>query len=164
MTKTLRLVPERIGYSVDTIVRQEVNRLLFNEPLLAALLAWFIAQAAKLVTELIKTRDFELEIMFASGGMPSSHSSTVVALTTVIGRIEGLDSSMFALALIFATIVMYDATGVRQAVGFQARLLNDYFKGIKHETPILNELVGHTPFQVIVGALLGLVIGLFFPI
>ncbi|MCT4782944.1 MULTISPECIES: divergent PAP2 family protein [Exiguobacterium] len=138
--------------------------MLFNEPLLAALLAWFIAQAAKLVTELIKTRDFELQIMFASGGMPSSHSSTVVALATVIGRMEGLDSSMFALALIFATIVMYDATGVRQAVGFQARLLNDYFKGIKHETPILNELVGHTPFQVIVGALLGLVVGFFFPI
>jgi len=141
-----------------------VNPLFLNEALLAAILAWFIAQAAKLIRELIRTRDFEIEIMFASGGMPSSHSSTVVALATVIGRTEGLDSSMFALALVFATIVMYDATGVRQAVGFQARLLNDYFKGIKHETPILNELVGHTPFQVIVGALLGLVVGLFFPI
>ncbi|OGX78872.1 divergent PAP2 family protein [Exiguobacterium sp. SH3S2] len=140
-----------------------MTELLFNEPLLAAILAWFIAQAAKLVTELIRTRDFELEIMFASGGMPSSHTSTVVALATAIGRAEGLDSSMFALALTFATIVMYDATGVRQAVGFQARLLNDYFKGIKHDTPILNELVGHTPYQVIVGALLGLVVGLFFP-
>ena len=96
--------------------------------------------------------------------MPSSHSSTVVALATAIGRAEGIDSSMFALAVVFATIVMYDATGVRQAVGFQARLLNDYFKGIKHETPLLNELVGHTPFQVIIGALLGLVVGLFFPI
>ena len=137
---------------------------MFNEPLLAAILAWFIAQIAKLVAQLIKTRTFELEIMLASGGMPSSHSSTVVALATVIGRIEGIGSSLFALAVIFAVIVMYDATGVRQAVGFQARLLNDYFKGIKHETPILNELVGHTPFQVIVGALLGLVIGLFFPI
>lgn len=164
MTESLRLSRRRIGYSVDTIVRQEVNRLLLNEPLLAALLAWFIAQAAKLITELVRTRDFELQIMFASGGMPSSHSSTVVALATAIGRVEGLDSSMFALALVFATIVMYDATGVRQAVGFQARLLNDYFKGIKHETPILNELVGHTPFQVIVGALLGLVVGLLFPI
>ncbi|WP_143406636.1 divergent PAP2 family protein [Exiguobacterium sp. AT1b] len=140
-----------------------MNKCMFNEPLLAAILAWFIAQAAKLVTELIKTRDFEIEIMFASGGMPSSHSSTVVALATAIGRMEGIDSSMFALAVVFATIVMYDATGVRQAVGFQARLLNDYFKGIKHETPLLNELVGHTPFQVIVGALLGLVVGLFFP-
>ncbi len=136
---------------------------MFNEPLLAAILAWFIAQAAKLVTELIKTRDFEIEIMFASGGMPSSHSSTVVALATAIGRMEGIDSGLFALAVVFATIIMYDATGVRQAVGFQARLLNDYFKGIKHETPLLNELVGHTPFQVIVGALLGLVVGLFFP-
>lgn len=137
---------------------------MFNEPLLAAILAWFIAQAAKLVTELIKTRDFELEIMIASGGMPSSHSSTVVALATAIGRVEGIDSGIFALSVVFAIIVMYDATGVRQAVGFQARLLNDYFKGIKHETPILNELVGHTPFQVIVGALLGLAVGLFFPI
>ena len=136
---------------------------MFNEPLLAAILAWFIAQAAKLVTELIKTRHFEIQILFASGGMPSSHSSTVVALATAIGRMEGIDSSLFALAVVFATIVMYDATGVRQAVGFQARLLNDYFKGIKHETPLLNELVGHTPFQVIVGALLGLVVGLFFP-
>lgn len=102
--------------------------------------------------------------MFASGGMPSSHSSTVVALAVVIGFQEGFSSSIFALAVIFATIIMYDATGVRQAVGVQAKLLNDYFKGIRHETALLNELVGHTEFQVFVGLLLGLAVGLLWPV
>ncbi|WP_369825786.1 divergent PAP2 family protein [Exiguobacterium sp. KRL4] len=136
----------------------------WNNPLLAAITAWFIAQAAKLVTGLIKTKKFDLEIMFASGGMPSSHSSTVVALAVVIGFQEGFDSSLFALATIFAVIIMYDATGVRQAVGLQAKLLNDYFKGIRHETPLLNELVGHTEFQVFVGLLLGLAVGFLWPV
>lgn len=136
----------------------------FHEALIAAFIAWFIAQAAKLVTGIIRDKTFDLQIMFASGGMPSSHTSTVIALTTVIARSEGLQSSTFAIATIFAIIVMYDATGVRQAVGFQARLLNDFFRGIKHDTPFLNELVGHTPFQVIIGGILGLVVGLLFPI
>jgi len=136
----------------------------WNHPLFAAITAWFIAQAAKLVTSLVRTRKFDLEIMFASGGMPSSHSSTVVALAVVIGFQEGFSSSIFALSVIFATIIMYDATGVRQAVGVQAKLLNDYFKGIRHETPLLNELVGHTEFQVFVGLLLGLAVGFLWPV
>lgn len=136
----------------------------FHEALVAAFVAWFIAQAAKLITGIIRNKSFDLQIMFASGGMPSSHTSTVIALTTVIARTEGFESSTFAIAAIFSVIVMYDATGVRQAVGFQAKLLNDFFKGIKHDIPFLNELVGHTPFQVIVGGILGLVVGLFFPL
>ncbi|ASI36051.1 MULTISPECIES: divergent PAP2 family protein [unclassified Exiguobacterium] len=136
----------------------------WNSPLLAAFTAWFIAQAAKLVTGVIKNKTFDLEIMFASGGMPSSHSSTVVALAVVIGFQEGFGSSLFALATIFAVIIMYDATGVRQAVGLQAKLLNDYFKGIRHDTPLLNELVGHTEFQVFVGMLLGLAVGFLWPV
>ena len=136
----------------------------WNNPLFAAITAWFIAQAAKLVTGLIKNKKFDLEIMFASGGMPISHSTTVVALAVVIGFQEGFGSSLFALATIFAVIIMYDATGVRQAVGLQAKLLNDYFKGIRHETPLLNELVGHTEFQVFVGLLLGLAVGFLWPV
>ncbi|VWX36315.1 divergent PAP2 family protein [Exiguobacterium oxidotolerans] len=136
----------------------------WNSPLLAAFTAWFIAQAAKLITGVIKNKTFDLEIMFASGGMPSSHSSTVVALAVVIGFQEGFGSSLFALATIFAVIIMYDATGVRQAVGLQAKLLNDYFKGIRHDTPLLNELVGHTEFQVFVGMLLGLAVGFLWPV
>jgi len=136
----------------------------WNNPLFAAITAWFIAQVTKLITSIIKEKRLDLEIMFASGGMPSSHSSTVVALATVIGIEEGWDSSLFALAVIFAVIIMYDATGVRQAVGLQAQLLNDYFKGIRHETPILNELVGHTEFQVFVGLLLGLAVGFLWPV
>lgn len=136
----------------------------WNNPLFAAITAWFIAQVTKLITSVIKEKRFDLEIMFASGGMPSSHSSTVVALATVIGIEEGWDSSLFALAVIFAVIIMYDATGVRQAVGLQAQLLNDYFKGIRHETPLLNELVGHTEFQVFVGLLLGLAVGFLWPV
>ena len=136
----------------------------WNNPLLAAFTAWFIAQAAKLVTSIVKNKSFDLEVMFASGGMPSSHSSTVVALAVVIGFQEGFSSSLFALATIFAVIIMYDATGVRQAVGLQAKLLNDYFKGIRHDTPLLNELVGHTEFQVFVGMLLGLTVGFLWPV
>ncbi|WP_114569999.1 divergent PAP2 family protein [Exiguobacterium flavidum] len=136
----------------------------WNNPLFAAITAWFIAQVTKLITGVIKEKRFDLEIMFASGGMPSSHSSTVVALATVIGIEEGWGSSLFALSVIFAVIIMYDATGVRQAVGLQAQLLNDYFKGIRHETPLLNELVGHTEFQVFVGLLLGLAVGFLWPV
>src|SRR5205807_10524490 len=98
------------------------------------------------------------------GGMPSSHSALVVSLTTIIGRLQGVQSPLFATALIFSTVVMYDATGVRRAAGQQAiilnRLLDDLFiahRGIHQER--LRELLGHTPIEVISGALLGIVVG-----
>ena len=97
--------------------------------------------------------------------MPSSHSALVVSLTTIIGRLEGVGSPLFALSLIFSTVVMYDATGVRRAAGQQAMIINslldDVFiahRGIHQER--LRELLGHTPIEVIAGAALGIVIGL----
>lgn len=98
--------------------------------------------------------------------MPSSHTSLVTALATAIGVEQGLSSPIFALAAVFASVVMYDAAGVRRAVSIQARLLNrmmdDFFARRGFDQGRMRELVGHTPLQVIVGALLGLAIGLLF--
>ena len=138
--------------------------LLQNKILIAAVLALVIAQFAKGVAALITERKFDFRYIAGSGGMPSSHSAFVTALATSAGRVDGVNSAAFAISVVLAAIVMYDAAGVRRAVSIQARILNqmmeDYFhkKGIKQEK--LRELVGHTPFQVFVGAILGLIIAI----
>jgi acid phosphatase family membrane protein YuiD len=129
--------------------------LLANGPLVSAVLAWFFAQFIKFVLALIKTREFDFAKFFSSGGMPSSHSSTVTALATAVGIEQGVDSTVFAIAVIFAIVVMYDASGVRLAVSRQAKILNDFFHGRKKDYKLLNELVGHTQHQVVMGAILG---------
>nr|WP_279664421.1 divergent PAP2 family protein [Ectobacillus ponti] len=126
--------------------------------MVAAVIAWFLAQLTKVVITLLRTRDLDLSKMFASGGMPSSHSSTVTALATGVGIQEGVESAAFAIAVILAIIVMYDASGVRLAVSMQAKILNDFFHGKIKDYKQLNELVGHTPYQVIVGAILGIAV------
>lgn len=133
-----------------------------NDPLIAAFIAWFLAQFAKILIHLFKTKEFNLEKLFASGGMPSSHSSTVCALTVSIGIQEGMNSTLFALSAIFSVIIMYDATGVRLAVSKHAKLLNDFFHGRIKDYKNLNELVGHTGIEVLVGALLGILVALFY--
>ncbi|MBO9129109.1 divergent PAP2 family protein [Bacillus sp. 165] len=133
-----------------------------NDPLVAAIIAWFLAQLAKVVIAIFRTGRFELELFFSSGGMPSSHSSTVTALATSIAIDDGVESTTFALALIFAVIVMYDASGVRLAVSHQAKILNDFFHGKMKNYKMLNELVGHTPYQVIAGAILGVVVAVWY--
>ncbi|MEH7463913.1 divergent PAP2 family protein [Bacillus thuringiensis] len=137
-----------------------METILHNNPLMSAVIAWFLAQLAKVIITLVKKREFDFAQFFASGGMPSSHSSTVTALAIAIGIEEGFSSSIFAIATIFAIIVMYDASGVRLAVSKQAKILNDFFHGRQTEYKKLNELVGHTPYQVIVGALLGIVVAI----
>ncbi|WP_028400098.1 divergent PAP2 family protein [Ectobacillus panaciterrae] len=132
-----------------------MEHILDNGPLMSAVIAWFLAQFAKVVIVLIKTREVDFAKFFSSGGMPSSHSSTVTALATATGFQEGVASTSFALAVIFAVIVMYDASGVRLAVSRQAKILNDFFHGRAKDYKQLNELVGHTPYQVVVGAVLG---------
>jgi uncharacterized protein len=138
--------------------------LLHNTLLIAAVLALLIAQAAKGLVALIRERRFNFHYIAGSGGMPSSHSAFVTALATAAGKNLGLDSPVFAVCVVLAAIVMYDAAGVRRAVSVQARILNqmmeDYFdkKGIQQAR--LRELIGHTPFQVLVGAVLGLVVAL----
>lgn len=137
--------------------------LLQNKLLIAALLALLIAQVTKGLIALIHTRRFDFRYIAGAGGMPSSHAAFVTALATAAGRQLGLASPVFAVCVVFASIVMYDAAGVRRSVSLQARILNqmmdDYFhkKGIQQKH--LRELVGHTPFQVLVGALLGFLVG-----
>ena len=131
--------------------------------LLPALVAWAIAQALKLLLTSVRHRRLNLRALADTGGMPSSHSAIVMGLTTAVGRYDGLGSSTFAIALIFSIVVMYDAQGVRRAAGRQAEVLNrlieDVFaqRGLREER--LRELIGHTPFQVLVGAGLGVAVG-----
>jgi len=137
--------------------------LFQNTILIAAVLALLIAQLAKGFIALIQERRFNFHYIAGSGGMPSSHSAFVTALATASGRVLGLGSPIFAVCVVLAAIVMYDAAGVRRAVSVQARILNqmmeDYFdkKGIQQAR--LRELIGHTPFQVVVGAVLGFIVG-----
>ncbi len=143
-----------------------MNELLSNRVLWASLLAWFIAQLIKTVRALVVTRKLNLSYIVASGGMPSSHSALVTGLATAVARVDGLQSTLFALAAVLAGVVMYDAAGVRLAVSKQARILNymldDFFypRGLTEKR--LHELIGHTPIQVFAGAVLGLFIGLLF--
>jgi acid phosphatase family membrane protein YuiD len=136
-----------------------VADLLANRVLVACLLAWAVAQASKLLIYLVRERQLNLRYLTAAGGMPSSHSSVVVALATRVGMDLGLSSPVFALALMFAAIVMYDAAGVRRAVSIQARLLNRMLEELVEAQHFnerrLRELIGHTPFEVFVGALVG---------
>jgi acid phosphatase family membrane protein YuiD len=139
--------------------------LLQNPYFVVPLIAWGIAQTAKVIIDSVLLHHVSVRRLATAGGMPSSHSALVVCLTTIIGRLQGVQSPLFALALIFSTVVMYDATGVRRAAGQQAmilnRLLDDLFiahRGIPQER--LRELLGHTPIEVIAGAVLGVVIGL----
>lgn len=135
--------------------------ILHNDPLMSAFIAWFIAQFSKVIIHLIREKDFDISKFFASGGMPSSHSSTVTALALSVGLKVGFESIEFAIAVIFAIIIMYDATGVRLAVSKHAKLLNDFFHGRIKNYKALNELVGHTSFEVVVGAIIGIVVAVF---
>ncbi len=140
-----------------------------NSILMAILFSWFIAQALKVVFVLITSRKVDFRRFVESGGMPSSHSSLVMTLVTMIGRTQGVQSAMFALAVAFAVIVMYDAMGVRRAAGEHAKTINMIIEEwLPHSNVLmedrLKELIGHTPLQVLMGAILGLLIGLFFPL
>ena len=138
--------------------------LLDNKVLIAAFLAWAIAQVSKTILELIRERKLMLGRLVSSGGMPSSHSALVSSLAAATGRVEGIHSTAFAIAVVLASIVMYDAAGVRRAVSIQARILNqmidEIFTGHPMAEKRLRELIGHTPVQVLVGALLGIGVGL----
>ena len=93
-----------------------METILHNDPLMAAVISWFLARFTKVVFKLVKTGEFDFAMFFASGVMPSSHASTVTAFASGVAVVEGVESSMFAIAAIFAIIVMYDASGVRLAV------------------------------------------------
>ena len=127
-------------------------------------LLWFGIQLFKVIYDLITTKKFNFKRILGAGGMPSSHSAVVMSLATLIGKNEGVESPIFALSLIFAFVVMYDAAGIRRAAGKQAKILNRIIEtpGLTNQevSERLVEVLGHTPFQVLVGALIGVVAGL----
>jgi len=130
-----------------------------------ALLAWFFAQLIKVFLDLLFLRKFDMKRFVSSGGMPSSHSAMVVACTTAIGKLYGIDGAVFALSAVFSAIVMYDACNVRRSAGDTAKLVNLLLAHVEKLTAEdfaedLKEVMGHTPLQVLMGALLGLAIGL----
>lgn len=125
---------------------------------------WFGIQLFKLIYDLVTTKKFNFKRIMGAGGMPSSHSAVVAGIATLIGKYEGVNSPIFALAFIVAFIVMYDACGVRRAAGKQAKLLNKLIEtpgltGVQVSEKLV-EVLGHTPVQVIVGALIGVGVGI----
>ena len=141
-----------------------MKTLFDNRILVASFIAWAIAQLSKTIYELIRYRKLSLSRLVSAGGMPSSHSALVTSLATATGRVAGIDSAAFAISLVLAAIVMYDAAGVRRAVSIQARILNQMIDEAYEGHPIaekrLRELIGHTPIKVFVGGLLGVIVGL----
>ena len=141
---------------------QDLSALFHNQILMVALLACISAQLLKIPIDIIRYKKTSIRSLFSAGGMPSSHSALVGALATSVGQAKGWDSSEFAIACLFAVIVMYDAAGVRQAAGKQARILNqiieDMFQENEFKEEKLKELLGHTPVQVFVGLSLGITI------
>lgn len=135
------------------------------EVIIAFVLANLIAQTFKILTVAIKKRTFRWTILFATGGMPSSHSSTVVAMATSVGLIDGFNSTNYAISVCFATVVMFDAAGLRRNASKQAMVLNRMIKELLSpesnvRTVKLKEFLGHTPTEVLVGALLGVVVSM----
>lgn len=140
------------------------QQIFRNEILVSAVIGWLVAQVLKTILDIALNHSFNPERLVGSGGMPSSHSSTVCALTVSSAQVYGLGSFEFAVSFVLAMIVMYDAMGVRRETGKQAKLLNS----ILSQNPMklsniefqekLKEYVGHTPLQVAAGAILGIVL------
>nr|XP_043621031.1 uncharacterized membrane protein YuiD isoform X1 [Erigeron canadensis] len=153
----------RAATSTTAPPSSSAHLLPYSVPLLSAFLAFAIAQFLKVITTWYKEKKWDPKKIVGSGGMPSSHSSTVVALAISIGLQEGVDSSAFAIAVVLAFIVMYDATGVRLHAGRQAELLNQIVCEFPPEHPLsesrpLRDSLGHTPIQVAAGAVLGFIV------
>ena len=140
-----------------------MGRFSENTVFWSAFFAWLIAQVLKGLLALLRHKKLDCRRFVGAGGMPSSHSAFVSALATGVGLTEGWASTTFALALVFSLIVMYDAAGVRLAASKQAKTLNKMVKELFDEREFhherLKEFIGHTPVEVIVGALLGILLG-----
>jgi acid phosphatase family membrane protein YuiD len=138
----------------------DLNALWSNHTLWIPISAMILVQLAKFLGEGVIRHDFDLQVLFRTGGMPSSHSALVTSLATATAILDGLGSSSFAIATVLALIVMYDARGVRQESGKQARILNQVVRELFRGQPIseqeLKELLGHTAFEVGVGAAIGI--------
>ena len=128
--------------------------------IISILAAWLLAHAVKYIISSIKKEKQTLKsYLFASGGMPSAHSAAVVAMATVIGLKDGINSGLFGLALLFAIIIMYDAMKVRRSSGEQGAVIHQLIKDLKIKIKLPRVAKGHSPLEVGFGALLGLIIG-----
>lgn len=146
------------------------NEVFSNYVLICSLSSWAIAQVCKFILNYIVNRNFNFERLSGSGGMPSAHSATVTALTISSARVCGTGSTEFALAVVFAAVVIYDAMGVRHEAGEHAKIINQLMKNSSEEDledpefKELKELLGHTPLEVVGGILLGILVPLIIPI
>jgi len=139
----------------------ESKMTVFSPYIIAVIAGWIVAQGAKYLIIAIKERRFDnLRQLYLSGNMPSAHSATVLALSTVIGLRDGVGSGLFGLALLFAAIVMYDAVMVRRSSGEQGAAIQQLIREQKSKVPLPRAAKGHTPLEVIAGAAVGIVIGL----
>ena len=142
------------------------SQLLQNRILISTLLSWCIAQSLKVIITYIKTKKVNLDRLTGAGGMPSAHSASVCSLTLAVARTEGVGSPLFAVCVLLASVVMYDAMTVRRAAGQHAKMLNkiaDDYERDNNEELIdkdLEEFLGHTPLEVLAGALLGILISM----
>lgn len=145
-------------------MKEIFTQIYENKYLIIPLLTWFCIQLYKVIYDTITQKKFNWKRFLQSGGMPSSHSAVVMVLTVLIGKYEGFNSPIFALALLFSIIVMYDALTVRRAAGEHAKLLNKIVKTKNmnevESNGVLAENLGHTPKQVIIGAIIGIIIGI----
>jgi len=140
--------------------------MLRNHVLIVTLLAWAIAQTIKVALGVLRTKRFDFRWFIGTGGMPSAHAAGSSALAVVIGIEYGFDTVLFALAAVFAMVTMFDAQGVRRSTGKQAAILNKvlddiYWQG-KIEEDRLKELIGHTPIEVFMGSIIGILLAIIF--
>ena len=166
--KIRKIIKNDLLYSVISVgaVGSALTDLSGNLIFMCAFWSWLTAQLMKYFTAFYRENAWDWRVMFDSGGMPSSHTALVVGLTTAIAYQYGLGSALFPLSLAFSLIVMYDAAGVRRHAGKQAEVLNKILDDMFHGQPIsdrkLKEVLGHSPLQVLAGAVLGVFIGILY--
>ncbi len=142
---------------------QQASNIFGNSCLWCAVIAWFLAQGLKIPIHALTEHHWKLSYFWSAGGMPSSHTAGVMALTTMVGATQGMGSVAFACCVVFSAIVMYDAAGVRRETGRQGAAINEILgKVMVDGKPIsedeLKEIVGHSPFEVAMGAVLGILV------
>ncbi|MFC1631132.1 divergent PAP2 family protein [Candidatus Omnitrophota bacterium] len=143
-----------------------LSRLFGNQIFLPVVVAWFIAQCAKVLLGIMAEKRFNFKWFVDTGGMPSSHAATVTALAAAVCLKYGMESTIFAITLVFAWIVLMDAQGFRRSVGKQAEILNvildDIYWGKDVKEDKLKELLGHTPVEVLIGTIIGILVAIIF--
>ena len=151
---------------MSEILATAENGLDAYRALWVPLVSWLVAQVLKVLINGIRRKQIKWSYMYSPGGMPSAHTAVMTALATTVGIEYGFDSPLFAISMVVAFIVMYDAAGVRRTVGYQSTMLNkmldELFKGKKEFSQRLQEIIGHTKWEVFMGAVLGIALGIAF--